>query len=161
MSELSDLENFFSALPATPRFTQRAVNIPGDFRTGWRLSVLSLVLARGRARQLALDHLHVLWWAIRTSSSRDLFLRWLDGQKAPDELIVRFDPSLTFAVDLALGQELVERTSSGLIRLTASGQSFADQVDSDPEVLVAEKAFLQKLPRNLTQRQISQLLEWK
>lgn len=160
MSDLEDLEEFFSSISANPRFTQRSVSIPGDFRTGWRLSVLCLLLTRGRANQLALDHLHVLWWAIRTYTSRALFLRWLDGDKNPDELIVRFDPSLTVTIDLAMGQQLAERTGSGRIKLTPTGEGLATTVNSDPNVLVTEKAFLDNLPRTITQRQISELLEW-
>jgi|SRR5699024_5037150 len=160
MSELEDLEEFFSTIPANPRFTQRSVNIPGDFRTGWRLSVLCLLLTRGRANQLALNHLHVLWWAVRTSSSRALFLNWLRGDKSPDELIVRFDPSLTVTIDLAMGQNLVEKTATGLIKLTPSGGGLADAVYTDSTVLVTEKVFLDQLPKTITQRQISELLEW-
>lgn len=160
MSEVEDLEEFFASIAANPRFTQRSVSIPGDFRTGWRLSILCLLLTRGRANQLALNHLHVLWWAIRTSSSRTLLLKWLRGDKNPDELIVRFDPSLTVTIDLAIGQQLVEKTASGLIKLTSKGGGLADAANSDIEVLVTEKAFLDELPKTITQRQISELLEW-
>lgn len=160
MSDIQSLEDFFSSIPARPQFTQRSVNIPGDFRTGWRLSVLSLLLTKGRSKSLALSHLHVLWWAIRTSTSRSLFLKWLEGDKNPDELLVRFDPSLTVTVDLALGQGLVERTTTGLIKLTALGGALADSANSDSLVLVTEKEFLERLPRSITQRQVSELLEW-
>lgn len=160
MSEIEELEAFFSSISAAPRFTDRAVNIPGEFRTGWRLSVLCLILSRGRANQLALDHLHVLWWAVRSSTSRALFLRWATGEKSPDEIIVRFDPSLTATVDLATGQQLVGRTRSGLIKLTSAGLSLTEIVASETKVLVREKEFLQKLPSKISQRQLSDLLEW-
>lgn len=160
MSGLQELEAFFSSVPATPHFTQRSVNIPGDFRTGWRLSVLSLLLSKGRSRSLTLPHLHVLWWAIRTSTSRSLFLKWHEGDKSPDELLVRFDPSLTLTVDLAFGQGLAERTETGLVKLTTTGSALAESVDKDPSVLAAEKEFLAKLPKSISQRQIRDLLEW-
>ncbi|WP_147233288.1 MULTISPECIES: hypothetical protein [Brevibacterium] len=160
MSELQDLEDFFMSVPASPRFTKRSVSIPGDFRTSWRLSVLSLLLAKGRSKSLALPHLHVLWWAIRTSRSRSLFLKWFEGKKSPDELLVRFDPSLTVAVDLALGQGLAERTATGLIKLTETGSALAESVKNDSSVLVTEKAFLANLPKSINQRRIRELLEW-
>lgn len=161
MSEIQDLEEFFTSIAANPRFTQRSVNIPGDFRTGWRLSVLTLLLAKGRSRALTLPHLHVLWWAVRTVTSRSLFLKWFEGDKHPDELLVRFDPSLTATVDLAYGQGLAERTQSGLIKLTATGFALANAVKDDSAVLVTEKEFLSRLPNSINQRQISELLEWK
>lgn len=160
MTESKDLDAFFSSIPTNARFTQRAVNIPGDFRTGWRLSVLTLLLTRGRSTSLALDHLHVLWWAIRTPTSRSLFLRWLAGDKSPDEMIVRFDPSLTVTIDLALGQNLTQKTKSGLIKLTTAGIGLANAVNDDTTVLLTEKLFLEQLPKSISQRQISELLEW-
>lgn len=160
MSDIDDLIQFFEEAQALPSFTRRAVSIPGDFRTAWRLSVLCLLVGRGRARSLALDHLHVLWWAIRSPDSRDLFLRWLGGEKSPDELLVRFDPSLTITVDLAQGAGLVSREASGTIRLTATGEALAASTDDEGTVLATEKMFLAALPQRITQRQIRELLEW-
>ncbi|UCR89931.1 hypothetical protein [Mycetocola spongiae] len=159
-SDIESLIQFFDEIPASPRFTRRAVNIPGDFRTAWRLSVLTMLLARGRANALAIDHLHVLWWAIRTPKTRELFLRWLQGDKGPDELLVRFDPSLTVTVDLAIGEGLVAKETSANIRLTAAGEALAAEAESDENVLRVEKTFLESLPRRITQRQIRKLLEW-
>lgn len=159
-NEIESLVEFFDEIPFAPRFTRRAVNIPGDFRTAWRLTVLAMLLGRGRANALAIEHLHVLWWAIRTPKTRELFLRWLDGEKGPDELLVRFDPSLTVTVDLAIGEGLVTKEVSGSIRLTPKGEALAAAAQTESTVLRIEKAFLESLPRRITQRQIRELLEW-
>ncbi len=73
---------------------------------------------------------------------------------------MRFDPSLTLTVDLAFGQGLAERTETGLVKLTTTGSALAESVDKDPSVLAAEKEFLAKLPKSISQRQIRDLLEW-
>lgn len=158
--DIKNLIEFFEEIPSSPRFTRRPVNIPGDFRTAWRVTVLTMLISRGRGSKLAIDHLHVLWWAIRTSKTRDLFLRWNQGDKSPDELLVRFDPSLTVTVDLAIGSGLVAKEPSGTIRLTSAGAEIATSVGNDETVLRVEKDFLNSLPRHITQRQIRELLEW-
>lgn len=161
MSDSDSLNEFFGSLRAAPRFSHRAVSIPGDFRTAWRLSVLCLLVHQGRAHTLALEHLHVLWWAIRSSDTRELLVRWFSGERKPDDLIVRFDPSLAVTLDLALGQGLVVRTPTGGVRLTAAGTGLVSAISSDHTVLTAEREFLAQLPRSLTQTQIRGLMEWR
>lgn len=159
--EIESLQEFFSETDAPPYFSQRPVSIPGDYRTAWRLAVVCVLLHRGRASTMSMPHLHVLWWAVHSSTSRELFLRWLEGTRAPDEILVRFDPSLTIAVNLAMGERLATRENNGNIKLTTEGESFASSVEGDDTVLVAEKAFLNQLPRRITQQKIRQLLEWQ
>lgn len=161
MTEIESLQEFFNATDAPPRFSRRPVSIPGDYRTTWRLAVLCILLHRGRANTLSMPHLHVLWWAISSSASRELFLRWLDGTRAPDEILVRFDPSLTVSVNLAIGEGLVTRENNGNIKLSTDGQSFASAIERTGAALSAERLFLDQLPRRITQQQIRQLLEWR
>lgn len=161
MNDNNALRELFGELSAAPRFTERAVNIPGDFRTSWRLSVLCLLVSRGRARTLTLDHLHVLWWAVRSSVTRDLLMRWFAGERRPDEMLIRFDPSLTITLDLALGHGLVDRTKTGGIHLTTRGAELVAAVQGEESVLVEERAFLAALPKSINQTQVRDLLEWK
>lgn len=161
MNETTALADFFNNIESAPQFSRRAVNIPGDYRNAWRISVLCLLLQRGRADTLTLPHLHVLWWAVRSSRTRSIFLRWLEGSKGPDEFLVRFDPSLITAVDLAIGEGLVQREPTGNIKLTGAGKLLAGAVGHEASVLVSEKAFLDALPNRITQQQIRDLLEWR
>ena len=161
MNSNEELSAFFADLAVVPRFTKRPTNIPGDFRTPWRLAVLCLILDRGRAKTLSLEHLHVLWWAVRSANTRELFLRWFRGQRRPDELLVRFDPSLTVTLDLALGQRLVDRTATNGVHLTPAGHELAEIVRKDKSALIAEREFLDALPSSINQKQLRALLEWK
>ena len=161
LDDVAQLRSVFSNSDAVPGFTARAIDIPGDLRVAWRLAVLCVLLRRGRSNSLLLEHLHVLWWAVRSEATRSLLTRWVHGESRPDEVLVRFDPSLTITLDLAIGQGLVAVQGSGALKLTSSGLAFAEEVLAAPEVLKAEKAFLSGLPSRITQRQIQELLEWK
>ena len=158
-SEVDFLREFFGDLQAAPHFTQRATNIPGDLRVAWRLSVLCLLLRRGRANTLALEHLHVLWWAVRSEATRSLLLRWFRGEGRPDEMLVRFDPSLSVTLDLAIGQGLAEVSETGTASLTVNGAALADAVLSQDDALTQEKAFLAALPTRISRQQVQSLLE--
>lgn len=160
MSEIDQLREFFDDEAQRPGFTRRASSIPGDLRVAWRLSVLCLLLRRGRANSLALEHLHVLWWAIRSDATRSLLLRWFTGEGEPDEMLVRFDPSLSATLDMAIGHGLAVVSDSGSVKLTAKGAGLADAVLIQNEALVSEKNFLAALPHKITQAQIQSLLEW-
>jgi hypothetical protein len=160
VNDANELSDFFNSLDAAPRFQRRAENIPGDFRTAWRVTVLCLLLRHCRADSAPVGQLHTLWWAIRSARSRDLFLRWYEGEKSPDELLVRFDPSVDVTIDLAVGAGLVVREASGAIKLADPGRNLADRVGAEDGVLTEEKRFLSSMTRRITQRQIRDLLEW-
>jgi hypothetical protein len=104
---------------------------------------------------------HVLWWAIRSTHTRSLFLRWTEGGQNPDELLVRFDPSLTATMDLALGAGLIALDTSRNLVLLPAGQSLATAAMEADGILEVEKSFLDSLPRRITQKAIRELLEWK
>lgn len=155
----SDLIRFFSDVDSSPHFTARPIPIPGDSRIAWRLALLCILIRRGRANRLALEHLHVLWWAARSHEARETVVRRLGGNAEPDEFVVRYDPSLAVTLDLAIGQGLVTVAPSGLFELSTAGVSFADETMQLQGEFTTERSFVERLPRNLTQAQMKTLLE--
>ena len=160
MPDTTALRELFSSRPAILRFSDRAASIPGDYRVSWRLSIVVLLLQRGRAKSLQLEHLHVLWWAVRSAATRKLLLRFFEGKGRPDEMLVRFDPSLSVTLDLALGAGLVDVGANGKVMVTATGVALAASLKDQP-VLTAEKQFIDELPRSITKAQFDQILDWK
>lgn len=158
----STLRELFETLDSPVAFQREPEAIPGDLRISWRLTILCLLLARCRGDKTNLQTLHVLWWASRSRASRDLFLRWLDGDTRPDDLVVRFDPSLTVTLDLALGAGLVTwQSSEPVVALSPEGKGLAETAWSDENVLRDQKAFLRLLPARITQKSMRGLLEWR
>jgi hypothetical protein len=156
------VRELFEMLDGRVAFGRQPEAIPGDLRASWRLSILCVILMRCRGSKASLQTLHVLWWAMRSRSSRGLFVRWLEGDNRPDDLVVRFDPSLTVTLDLALGAALVTWDSgTSVVTLTAEGKSVAEAAWSDERVLREERAFLRKLPAHITQKSMRELLEWR
>jgi hypothetical protein len=139
-------------------FKRRPVSLPGDLRPDWRIAVLVLILRKcSHAGQSSLRRLHVLNWAIRSANSREAFLRRLDGQSAPDEVLVRYDPALNRAIDFARGLGLVIRVSGNRVRLTFAGAGLADVIAEQSDLLAGERVFLEKVRGRVTETAIDKL----
>jgi hypothetical protein len=154
------LADAFSDTFATPKFRRRPTAIPGDLRIGWRVSAMVLVLDRCRAKTANLEQIHLLTWALRSAKTRELIARWFHGSQRPDDLIVRFDPSMTRTIALCVAGEVVRRNANQTITLIRPGIELASEIMNHAELLAPEKAFLSTLPNSITQRSIQALLEW-
>lgn len=161
MNSRRSLRELFDSGNARVAFADRAEPVPGDLRLSWRLVVLCLILDRSRAGKSSMQAAHVLWWAIRSSRTRDLFMKWRQGEGNPDELLVRFDPSLTATMDLAIGAGLISVDQNANLILESRGREVATDAWASAGVLEAEKEFLAALPKGITAKSIRELLEWK
>src|SRR5690606_16062641 len=86
-------------------FRSRPEPIPGDLRPLWRIGIILLILdLTSRGGKSTLGRLHVLSWAVRTRETRENLLRVIREEVSPHTLIVRIEPSLNRAIDLALGE---------------------------------------------------------
>jgi len=159
MTEAQRLRELTRELPVGVVFSSRPDPIPGDLRLSFRIPLLCVLLARFWGNKTSLECLHIMWWAIRTAETRGLFLRWHQGAKRPDELLVRYDPALTLTVDLALGMDCVDMSDTGAIVLAPKGKRIADEVWREDGVLVKEKLFMRDLP-TLSQKLLGELTKW-
>ncbi len=161
-------------VPFTFRLRPRA--LPCSMRPGWRLHVLVLILNQCRGARASIEQLHVLNWAIRTDETRQHFLQFLEGKRAPNQVIVRYDPSLSRAIDFAFAEKIVSRqeikvesvevtknTKKSLpyrVILAERGNRLLQQIQEADEAFTVEKAFLNSLGKKVTQEQVSALFTW-
>lgn len=160
MRDAEALAEYFESDDVVPVFRERASAIEPEYRNAWRVTAVLLALAHGRGGSLTVAHVNVLWWAMKSEGSRKVFLAWSQGMKDPSTFIVRFDPIVSRALDLAVGQGLVEEERTGKFKLTSSGRDLVDLIDQDETVLVSEKRFFASLPKTLSQTWLRKLLEW-
>lgn len=155
------LEEAFGEVSTPIRFRHRPDPIPGDLRLGWRLPVLTLVLDQCRGKTANLEQVHLLLWSLRTEAGRKLIARWFAGDRRPDDPIVRYDPTLTRTIALAVATGLVKRNRNQTLTLSHQGQDIASAVRSQEGALVDEKRALNALPKGITQTRVRQMLEWQ
>jgi hypothetical protein len=161
MSGAVILERAFSGIYSSVVFTRRPDPIPGDLRTGWRLASAVLVLRRCRANTANLEQIHVLAWALRSTQGRKVITEWFLEHRKPNGLIIRHDPSTTRTINLAIAAGLAKRNENSSVSLTEKGERLATLLWSNKEILAPEKEFLATLPARITQKSVSDLLEWR
>lgn len=156
-------------LEAQITFWVRPVPVPCSLRPVYRIALLTLLFDQCHSGQATMLQIQVLNWAVRNTANRARFLDYLRGIVSPADVIVRFDPTLTRAIDFALWEHLLEVPPESdsvtdapaklPIRLTEKGHEFADMLRSPGfnDVLILEKAFLDSIGRKVTQTQIERL----
>lgn len=139
-------------------FKSRAVDVPADLRPGWRIGVIVLLMKlccrEGKAR---FRQLHVLNWGVRTKENRAILIRAVTEKVPLDTVIVRIEPSLNRAVDLAMAEGLVERISGDQLTLTQKGIQFADVLQQDKTLFADEKAFMLAIKKKINETFVSEL----
>lgn len=161
----------------------RPIAISSDLRPARRVALLVIILEHCRESRANLEQLHVLNWALRTEDSRRDFLDFLKGKRSPDRAVVRYDPSLTRVIAIALALGLVLRNDDqrqlrveGLelaasprttsisqeyrISLADRGRELARLLADRPDCLQVERTFLKQVGRKITQQLIHRLLYW-
>lgn len=161
MSNADALEELFAPIDAPFSFNRRPDPVPADLRWSWRVPSLALLLSRCRGSSATLKQVHILGWGMRNAQTRQTFIRWARGQKNPDDIIVRFDPSLSRTIDLALGAGLATKKGVNSVGLTADGTALARRIDLQPEILKREKEFFSELPRKISQKYVDEVVAWR
>ncbi|WP_405092102.1 hypothetical protein OG767_03355 [Micromonospora sp. NBC_01392] len=152
------LEDAFIGAKGTIRFTPRPDPIPGDLRLSWRLSALVLVLERSRGKTASLEQIHFLTSAMRSDKVARVAIRWFRGARAPDDPVIRYDPSMSRTIGLAIASGLADWKGPS-VTLTDDGLMLAASIRSNESVLRREKEFLSKLPKVISQKSIREMLE--
>ena len=133
-------------------FQRRPIDIPGEMRPAWRIAFIVLMLhVCCRGKRSSIQRLHVFSWCNRSAQSSNLLTRALTERLAPGQVLVRIEPSLARAVDLAIGARLLERETKDRVTLTADGISFAEEIIEIPNLLEREKEWAAALGQRVTE----------
>jgi hypothetical protein len=157
MSNGLALDELESLLDRPFVFHQRPKPVPGVLRPAWRIPTILLLIKKCWGGKASLEQLHVLNWAVRDWRARRIFLLLLDDEINPDEAIVRFEPALNRALDLALGLKLVSWTEAKRLTLTERGEEVIAGIEAEG-VLEEEREFLAQIPRPVSQVMIEKFL---
>jgi len=154
------MEEFkISELDVPFTFQSRPESIPADFRPLWRIALIVLILQNTRGNKSSLGRLHVLNWALRSQENREELKRLLEKKISPDSLIIRIEPSLNRAIDLAIGHKLVDLLSGNKIQISKDGVTFSEDLLSTNNIFVQEKLFLNKYGRKITESIVQTLFK--
>lgn len=126
-------------------FQDRRTVLPAANRVPWRLSVLVLTVAKCNGHASSIATLHLLMWGMRGRVPRSRLTSWLTGAAPADLVSSRLDPQLETTIRLAAAEQLVTVTRTGRVHLTERGKELAALIDTNQELLPAEKKFLAQI----------------
>ncbi|UMG93996.1 hypothetical protein [Nocardioides sp. TF02-7] len=147
-------------LNAPMNFTARADPISPDFRPERRVAVCMLIVDKSRAGKASWKAMHVLSWALQSPKRVEMLTNLKSGTDLLDMPVVRFEPALDRALDLARGLGFLARDGGGPFELTVAGRDALAEV-RDAGVLELEVAALAAVNGKVSNRDVERLLEWR
>lgn len=155
---MTDLERLLGE--ATFTFEPQPEPVSATLRADRRVALLLLLVAKSHGAGASWKGLQVLNWAVRSRENADLLVGFEQGDASPDRPVVRIEPALDRAIDLAVGLGLLEQKSSRVFQLTDEGKEAA-KVAEGSGAFAVERELLAKFKGKVTQREIARLLEWR
>ena len=155
-----DESRVLSWLDAPLNFTERADPISPDFRPERRVAVCMLIVEKSRASKASWKAMHVLSWALQSPRRVEMLTNLKNGNDLLDMPVVRFEPALDRALDLAIGLGILMRDGTGPFELTDAGKSALAEI-REAGVLEREVAALAAVHGKVSHRDVERLLEWR
>jgi hypothetical protein len=147
-------------LDARFEFAEQPDPIPAALRPERRIPLLLLLVAKAHGSGASWKTLQLLNWTVRSPDRMELLVSLQQRSDIPDRPVVRFEPALDRALDLAMGLGLLEQKTSRAFRLTNNGKAVVGQVE-ESDAFQMERDLLGQLKGKLTQAEVDRVLEWR
>ncbi|MCQ1996488.1 hypothetical protein [Arthrobacter sp. zg-Y1171] len=147
-------------LDAPMNFVPRPDPVSPDFRPELRIAVCLLIVEKSRAGKATWKAMHVLSWALQSAKRVEMLANIKVGTALLDTPLVRFEPALDRALDLALGLGFLSRDGLGPFELTQNGREALNEIRS-AGVLERELVALAAVNGKVSNKDIERLLEWR
>lgn len=134
------------------RFTRRPMAIAAELRPDWKIGAVLLILhLSSHGGKSSLRRLHILNWALRSSKNRAEFEQVREHQQPLFSFQFRFEPALGRAINLAVGEKLIEWVGGDRLQITAKGKRWVTEILKDEDVMQEERDFLKRIGRSITE----------
>jgi hypothetical protein len=91
-------------------------------------------------------------WGVLSKENRIALQGLVREETTADQLLVRIEPSLNRAVDLAAGEGLLERPGGDHLALTPKGINLADEIDRSDGLYEIEKELIAAIGSKVTEK---------
>ena len=134
------------------RFTRRPMAIAAELRPDWKIGALLLILhLSSHGGKSSLRRLHILNWALRSAKNRAEFEQVREHRQPLFSFQFRFEPALGRAINLAVGEKLVEWVGGDRLKITAKGKGWITDILKDDSVMYEEREFLKRIGKSITE----------
>ncbi|MDO7868152.1 hypothetical protein [Nocardioides jiangxiensis] len=147
-------------LDAPLNFVARPDPVAPNDRPERRIALCLMVVDKSWGGRATWKAVHVLSWALKSHSRLEMVARLRDGTGPADRPVVRFDPALDRALDLAVGLGFLARSDAGVFSLTPVGQDALSEVRA-AGLFVDEEEALTSVKGKISNSSVERLLEWR
>ncbi|MBR2950357.1 MAG: hypothetical protein IKC46_10895 [Lachnospiraceae bacterium] len=139
-------------------FDAKASAVPYNYRISYKMALICAIIGKccGKKGCSAIK-LQMISAATTNSKAKDDLLGLLDNPFTSKITVVRFDPAISRAINLAMADGMIFRQSNGLYRLKDKGKSLLNAIYKDEGTLVVEKQLLAELSNRLTEDMIERI----
>lgn len=160
-SDTIEADQFIMDLNQPFLFKRKPKPLPADLRPKWRVLLLLLILSYSRGNRASFSKLHVINWVIRSSKTRKLFINYLHGDAFKNEIIVRVEPWINRAIDIAKAEGLVNIINGKSVKLTVKGEKYVIMIKDTTKCYNEEINFLDIIRPHVNENDIETFLSVK
>jgi hypothetical protein len=142
-------------------FISRPLSVPGDLRIQWRVSLIVLMLGHSRAKRASLPKLHILNSAVRSKHAAQHLDHIINMELGMLPWTFRIEPAFARAIDFVVGDKLADWIITGGhsgLALTQTGIKTFKSLNSATDILVEEKALLEKYAKTMTEASVNAVI---
>lgn len=137
------------------------MDVTADLRPRWLVSLVTLVVKEtGWGGKASVAKVQLLTWGTLSRTTRQQLSLALSGGLSPSSLGVRFDPTVSKAIDLCIGFGLLRRLDGRRVELTDQGHSHAVGLEAEG-VLAQEREYLRGIRSGARETDIARILSWE
>lgn len=140
------------------KITRRPVPVAGDLRINWGLAIIIMILGRSRQNKASYQKIHLLAHAVRTPETQRHTLMLLQQERSRLLPLVRVEPWVNRAVNLAAALELVCLEAGSSIRLLDAGMETFKKLTENGGVLKEEWEFLSSASILANEKKVSSIM---
>ena len=131
-------------------FEPKADAVPYHYRITYRVALICMIIGKccGKKGCSAIK-LQMICAATESQKIQNDLFKLIERDVVPETTLIRFDPTVTRAINFALYDNLIFRQSNGLYRLSEKGKSLIEKIYSENELMQQEKALFSKLQNKL------------
>ena len=133
-------------------FDPKATAVPYNYRISYKIALICAIIGKccGKKGCSAIKLQMINAATISQKVKAELF-SLISNPFVMETTIIRFDPAISRAINLALADEIIYRQSNGLYRLKDKGKKLVDLIYEDDTVMMVEKQLLTELSNKLTE----------
>ncbi|BCK68942.1 hypothetical protein Srufu_028950 [Streptomyces libani subsp. rufus] len=132
-------------IPRSPVWAARVpLPVPVRRKASWRVTLVVIALGSCRAKSASIEQLHTLVWALQDKSSMAEFTAAWEGEASLIPLR-KYVPTLEDTLSLCRAEDLALESTQGRYKLTGKGSEYLRLINSDLEILGAERSFLTRI----------------